>query len=154
MAKMCTKFNFIPICTYLCGVCHIYCSCSNYFGPNEFGYHLYLNLCQVHWICIGSLSHLQGRCYHHVLIGFKLEWLWTLIIYITQCYLGNEYLSHAYFSSFQPCVGCFLAWVPLLQFIWFLQNIFIENVSKLGWLHFKGNIYNHFHDSPIPIMLI
>ena len=24
MAKMCMKFNFIPIRTYLCGVCHIY----------------------------------------------------------------------------------------------------------------------------------
>ena len=134
---MCMKFNFIPICTYLCGVCHIYCSCSNYFGPNEFGYHLYLNLCQVHWICIGSLPHLQGRCCHHVLIGFKLEWFWTLIIYITQCYLGNKYLSHAYFSSFQPCIGCFMAWVyfccnsfgsckPSLLKMWVSQDDYIS----------------------------
>ena len=43
MAKMCMKFNFTLICTYLCGVCPMYCSCSNYFGPNKFGYHVVLD---------------------------------------------------------------------------------------------------------------
>ena len=42
MAKMCMKFDFISICTYLCGVCPMYCSCSNYFGPKEFGHHFVL----------------------------------------------------------------------------------------------------------------
>lgn len=31
-AKMCMKFNFISICTYLCGVYPMYCSLSNYYG--------------------------------------------------------------------------------------------------------------------------
>ena len=44
LAKMCMKFNFISICTYLCGVCPIYCSFSNYFGPNEFGDHFVLEI--------------------------------------------------------------------------------------------------------------
>ena len=43
MAKMCMKFNFISICTYLCGGFPMYCSVSNYFGPNKFGYHVVLN---------------------------------------------------------------------------------------------------------------
>jgi hypothetical protein len=34
LAKMCMKFNFISICTCFCGVCPLYCSLSNYFGPN------------------------------------------------------------------------------------------------------------------------
>src|SRR5664279_1817882 len=33
-AKMCMKFNFISICTYLCGVCPIYCSCLLYTSPS------------------------------------------------------------------------------------------------------------------------
>ena len=41
-AKMCMKFKFISICTYLCGVCLMYCSLSNYFGPNKFGDHFVL----------------------------------------------------------------------------------------------------------------
>ena len=31
-AKMCMTFNFIYICTYLCGVFPMYCSVSNYYG--------------------------------------------------------------------------------------------------------------------------
>ena len=44
-AKMCMKFKFISICTYLCGVCLMYCSLSNYFGPNKFGDHIVLEYC-------------------------------------------------------------------------------------------------------------
>ena len=44
-AKMCMKFKFISICTYLCGVCRMYCSLSNYFGPNKFGNHCVLEFC-------------------------------------------------------------------------------------------------------------
>ena len=58
MAKMCMKFNFTLICTYLCGVCHMYCSCSNYFGPNEFGYHVVfkfvLGILEMHWKFVSS----------------------------------------------------------------------------------------------------
>ena len=41
-AKMCMKFKFIYMCTYLCGVCLMYYSLSNYFGPNKFGDHFVL----------------------------------------------------------------------------------------------------------------
>jgi hypothetical protein len=58
LAKMCMKFNFISICTYLCGVCPIYCSVANYFGPNEFGDHVVLEVCfRYNWRCIGCLPH-------------------------------------------------------------------------------------------------
>ena len=32
-----------------------------------------------------------------------------------QCHLGNKYLPHAYISSFQPCVGCILAWISFVR---------------------------------------
>ena len=58
LAKMCMKFNFISICTYLCGVCPMYCSVANYFGPNEFGNHVVLEGCfRYNWRCIGCLPH-------------------------------------------------------------------------------------------------
>ena len=44
-AKMCMKFKFISRCTYLCGFCLMYCSLSNYFGPNKFGDHIVLEYC-------------------------------------------------------------------------------------------------------------
>jgi hypothetical protein len=49
------KFKFISICTYLCGACSIYCSVSNYFGPNEFGDHIVLEYVLSTWeIYIGA----------------------------------------------------------------------------------------------------
>ena len=44
-AKMYMKFKFIYMCTYLCGVCLMNCSLSNYFGPNKFGDHIVLEFC-------------------------------------------------------------------------------------------------------------
>ena len=60
-----------------------------------------------------------------------------------QCYLGNKYLSHAYLSSIQPCVGCIMAWIHLfckccVSCKVLLENIYIANVSKLRWLHMVG----------------
>jgi hypothetical protein len=55
LAKMCMKFKFISICTYLYGFCLICCGFSNYFEPNEFGDHLVLELCfrymEICWPC-------------------------------------------------------------------------------------------------------
>ena len=34
-----------------------------------------------------------------------------------QCYLGNKYLSHAYLSFIQHCVGCLLAWKILCAIV-------------------------------------
>ena len=44
-AKMCMKFKFISICTDLCGSLLMYCSLSNYFGPNNLGDHIVLEFC-------------------------------------------------------------------------------------------------------------
>jgi hypothetical protein len=43
-AKMCIIFKFISICTYLSGVCPMYCSYANYFGPNKIGDQLVLKV--------------------------------------------------------------------------------------------------------------
>jgi len=155
MAKMCMKFNFISICTYLCGVSPMYCSCSNYFGPNEFGYlvvlEFVLGTLKMHWKLVSFTRKVVSPCAYWsqarmIMNSYPLH---------HQCYLGNKYLPHAYFSSFQPCVGCFHGMnFFCCNFIWFLQNNFIANVGKPGWLHIKGNIHNHFIDSPIPNMLI
>src|SRR5664279_3275066 len=65
---MCMKFNFISICTYSCGVCPIYCSLSNYFGPNEFGDHFVLkcvlDTLEMHWMLVSFIRKvLSPRAY-------------------------------------------------------------------------------------------
>ena len=111
---MCMKFNFISICTYLCGVFPMFCSWSNYFGPNEFAYLVVLDFIlgslEMHW----KLVSFKEGVISTLLFGVKLGWSWTLISYINQCYPGNKYLSHAHISSFQPCVGCISAWIPFI----------------------------------------
>ena len=44
LAKMCMKFNFISICTYLCGVCPMYCWFSNSLVPMSLGTILFVLL--------------------------------------------------------------------------------------------------------------
>ena len=70
---MCMKFNFISICTYICGVCPMYCSCSNYFGPNEFGDHVVLEFVlgtlEMHWKLVLFTRKVLSPCAY----GAKLE---------------------------------------------------------------------------------
>ena len=87
----------------------MYCSCSNYFGPNEFGYHLVLEFVlgtlEMHWELVSFTRKVVSPCAY-----WSQAWM-IMNIYLLhhQCYLGNEYLPHAFISSFQPCVGCILA---------------------------------------------
>ena len=37
LAKVCMKFKFISICTYVCGVCPMYCWFSNSLVPRSLG---------------------------------------------------------------------------------------------------------------------
>ena len=131
------KFNFISICTYLCGVCPICCSCSNYFGPNEFGYHVVLEF------VLGTLE------MHWKLVSFSREvssFFWLLepslddrellsptstnAIPVTSIYLMHTFLA---FNLVQV-----VSWHEshLLQFIWFcsclIKNTFIANMSMPG----------------------
>ena len=72
--EMCMKFIFISICTYLCGVCPMYCWFSNSLVPMSLGT-IFLCCCsRNNWRCIGCSAHSQGRCCHHVHIGVKLGW--------------------------------------------------------------------------------
>lgn len=58
-AKMCMKFKFISICTYLYGVCLMYFSLSNCFGPNKFGDHFVLECVlgtlDLHWMLVSLI---------------------------------------------------------------------------------------------------
>ena len=100
---MCMKFNFISICTYLCGVCPMYCSCSNYFGPNEFGYHFVLEFVlgtlEMHWKLVSYTRKVVSPCAY-----WSQAWM-IVNSYLLhhQCYLGNKYLSHAYFYLSTLC---------------------------------------------------
>ena len=57
--EMCMKLIFISICTYLCGVCPIYCWFSNSLVPMSLGTILFVLLFQeqleMHWT-LGSLT--------------------------------------------------------------------------------------------------
>jgi hypothetical protein len=152
---MCMKFNFISICTYLCGVCPMYCSCSNYFGPNEFGYHFVLEFVlgtlEMHWKLVSYTRKVVSPCAY-----WSQAWM-IMSSYLLhhQCYLGNKYLPHAYFSSFQPCVGCFLAWISFVAIHLVLAKQLCCKCGQAGMITYQGEYtYNHFHDSSIPYMLI
>jgi hypothetical protein len=87
----------------------MYCSCSNYLGPNEFGYHVVLKFVlgtlEMHWKLVSSTRKVVSPC-----ASWSQAWMIVnsyLLHY--KCYLGNKYLPHAYFSILQPCVGCFMA---------------------------------------------
>ena len=65
-----------------------------------------------------------------------------------QCYFGNKYLSHAYFSCIQPCVGCppfgmktlnvQLLWFWLISFTWYIFVVFVMKLQKpsYNWNYF------------------
>ena len=118
------------ICTYLCGGCPMYCSCSNYFGPNEFGYHgvldFVLGTLEMDWKLVSFSREVSSTFW---LLEPSIGWSWNLISYINQCHPGNTYLPHAYISSFQPCVGCILAWNPFVAF--HVVLVFISSKTSL-----------------------
>ena len=109
-AKMCMKFNFISICTYLCGVPSMYCSLTNYLDPISLGTIL-LECVLGTWRCIGCLSHLQWKCLHHMLFGAKLGWLInSYLLHQPHAISVTSIHPHAYFYSIEPCVGFIMAW--------------------------------------------
>src|SRR3954469_20224261 len=96
---MCMKFNFISICTYLCGGSPMYCSFTNYFGPNLFGDRSVLI-----WV-LGTLGYILGACIlnkEEVASTCQLDASKDNQRIISssyyQLYLGNKYLSlmHTY----------------------------------------------------------
>ena len=138
---MCMKFNFISICIYLCGVCPMYSSCYNYFGPNEFGYHFVLEFVlgtfEMHWEIVSFTRKVLSPCAY-----WSQAWM-IMSSYLLhhQCYFGNKYLPHAYFSSFQPCVGCILAWISFvaidLVFTKFLSKHFYCKREQAGMIAYQ-----------------
>ena len=137
---MCMKFNFISICTYLCGVCPMYCSCSNYFGPNEFGYHVVLEFVlgtsEVHWKLVSFTRKVVSPCDY----SSQAWMIMNFYLLHQQCYLGNEYLPHVYFSNFQPCVGYFLAWIVAIDVVLtkFLSKHLYCKCEQAGMVTYQG----------------
>ena len=83
---------------------------------------LYLNFVlgtmEMHWMLASFIRKVFSPCDY---------WSQALMINKTknshlhhhQCYFGNKYLSHAYFSCIQPCVGCPLGMKTLnVQLLW------------------------------------
>jgi hypothetical protein len=65
----------------------------------------------------------------------------------SQLYLGNKYILHAYFSSIQPRVGCFMAWLSLFANRVVLSKILLKplhckfelvEMSEHNWEHIKS----------------
>ena len=87
----------------------MYCSFSNYFVPNEFGDHVVLEFVlgtlEMHWKLVSLTRKVLSPCAY----WSQARMIMNYYLLHHQCYLGNKYLPHAYFSSFQPCVGCFMA---------------------------------------------
>ena len=137
------KFNFISICTYLCGVSPMYCSLSNYFGPNEFWDHCVLECVigtlEIHWMLFNNKkmwglndNWSQARMINKLISTSSYQW-----------YLGNKYPSNAYFSSIQPlwlhhgmisfsCFYCGSCKILLYHPYCYM--------SKLRWMHILGSI--------------
>ena len=57
-------------------------------------------------------------------------------------HLGNKYLPHASLSSFQPCVGCFLAWKLLIICNCCGFGLFISFGIYLWYLWWNGKNYS------------
>ena len=110
LAKMCMKFNFISICTYLCGVCPMYCCFTNSWDPMSLGTILFVNVVlgtlEMHWRLVSFTRKVLSPCVYWSQARMINEPLSTTSF---QCYLGNKYLLHAYISCIQPCVCCIMA---------------------------------------------
>ena len=136
------KFNFISICTYLCGVYPMYCSCLTTSDPISLGTTLclifVLGTMEIHWKLVLFIMKVVWSSYNWrqaMMIG-KLISTSSL-----QCYLGNKYLSHAYSYIIQPCVGCILAWNSFICKCCAYCNGLKENSLLQMWVYWDECIY-------------
>lgn len=97
------KFKFISICTYVCGVCPMYCWFSNSLVPMSLGTILFVLLFQeqleMHWMLGSPIRKVLRPCDYWSQVRMIKEQLSTTSI---QCCLGNKYLLHAFFSCKGP----------------------------------------------------
>ena len=85
------------------------CSCSNYFGPNEFGYHgvleFVLGTLEMHWKLVSfTRKVLSPFCLLEPSLDDRVLLSPTSTNSIP---IKSIYLMHI--SRFKPCVGCILA---------------------------------------------
>lgn len=103
LAKVCMKFKFISICTYVCGVCPMYCWFSNSLVPMSLGTILFVLLFQeqleMHWMLGSPIRKMLRPCDYWSQVRMIKEQLSTTSI---QCCLGNKYPLHAFFSCKGP----------------------------------------------------
>ena len=95
------KFNFISICTYLCGVCPMYCSVSNYYGTQWVWepfctWILFLGTMEMHWMLASFIRNVFSPCDYRSQAMMINE----LSPSSSPMYFGNKYLNHAYLSSY------------------------------------------------------
>ena len=135
---MCMKFNFISICTYLCGVCPMYGSALTTLGPISLGtifvLEFVLGTLEMHWKLVSSTRKVLSPCAY-----WSQAWM-IMSSYLLhhQCYLGNKYPPHAYFSSFQPCVGCFMAWIYFVAIHLVFAKQLCCKCGQAGMITYQG----------------
>ena len=104
------------ICTYLCGVYPMYCSCLTTSDPISLGTTLclifVLGTMEIHWKLILFIMKVVWSSYNwrQAMVIGKLISTSSL-----QCYLGNKYLSHAYTYHPNLCRLYIMAWNPSLR---------------------------------------
>jgi hypothetical protein len=147
LAKMCMKFNFISICTYLCGVYPMYCSCLTTSDPISLGTTLclifVLGTMEIHWKLVLFIMKVVWSSYNWrqaMMIG-KLISTSSL-----QCYLGNKYLSHAYTYHPTLCRLYIMAWDHSFA------NLFLSlGIISLRYLLPCSNYFNYLL---VPLLVV
>src|SRR4051812_22977181 len=95
------KFNFISLCTYFRGVCHVYCYFSNYLVPISLGTILFVNVAiRIFGDTLEDCLN-QGRLCHHVLIwrNLGLSMSYYLLFHSNAISVTSIYLLHKLLAS-------------------------------------------------------
>ena len=100
--------------------------------PNSLGPILYSNCVlgtmEMHWMLASFIRKVFSPCdcWSQALMTNQLS------SSSSSMHLGNKYPSHAYLSSFQPCVGCLLAWKLLWAIVvvlaYFLHLVYLGDI--------------------------
>ena len=136
----------------------MYCSFSNYFGPNKFGDHFVLNCVlgalEIYWMLVFQI--LKKWCINE---NWRQAIGWSMNSYPLHPtnYISVTSISFSC-SHILISTGCLIAWIHVFVIVVILAMVLIElsivNVYKFRWVHIVGTIQNHAYDPPIPNMSI
>ena len=137
------KFNFISICTYLCGVCPIYCSLSNYYGTQWVRepfctWILFLGTMEMHWMLSSFIRKVFSPCDYRsqAMMINELYLLHHQCISVTSIYPMHTFLVSTLCRLLlgMKCFYVQLLWFWLLFFhLVYLCDICVEFAKNLSF---------------------